>query len=157
MAHTEADIERGLTALAVLGDSDSASQHVGIPASTIRAWTKNQPERWQHIQANRARIIDQACIDEFRTLAQRAVRVALIGVQQEEKNLLAGRTREPGQSALNIIKTAALAIDKIALLEGRPTTIIEHRTADQILASLAEKGLVVDGTADEDETKQLSA
>lgn len=149
MAYAEADIERGLTALAVLGDSEQASEHTGIPSSTIRSWTKTQPERYEHIVANRARLIDQACIEEFRNLAQTAVRVSLIAVKQEEKNLLAGRTREPGQSGLNLIKTAALAIDKVALMEGRPTSITEHRTTDDILRSLEKKGYLVDSTAEE--------
>jgi hypothetical protein len=150
MAYAEADIERGLTALAVLGTSEAASEHLGnIPSSTIRSWTKIHAERWEHIQANRARLIDNACIEEFRQLAQTAIRVSLIAVKQEEKNLLAGRTREPGQSALNLIKTAATAVDRIALMEGRPTSITEHRTTDDILRSLEKKGYIVNTTAEE--------
>jgi ATP-dependent exoDNAse (exonuclease V) alpha subunit len=157
MAYADADIERGLTALAVLGDSEQASEHTGIPSSTIRSWTKNQPERYEHILNNRARLIDQACIDEFRNLAQTAVRVSLIAVKQEEKNLLAGRTREPGQSGLNLIKTAALAIDKIALMEGRPTSITEHRTADDILRGLEKQGYLIDSTAEELSAEEAQA
>lgn len=150
MAYAEADIERGLTALAVLGTSEAASEHLGnIPSSTIRSWTQKHPERWEHIQANRARIIDQACIDEFRNVQSAAIRASLLAVELETQNLKAGRTREPGQSALNLIKTAATAGQTLAMMEGRPTSIIEHRNADDILRSLEAKGLVVNSTAEE--------
>lgn len=149
MAFAEVDIERGLTALAVLGDTEKAAKRTGLKARTIRHWRNVHAERYEHIVANRARLIDQACIEEFRTIVQEAAEVTLIAVRAERKNLEAGRTREPGQSALNMAKTAAQMADKVAMMEGRPTTIVEHRNADDILRALEAKGLVVDATAEE--------
>lgn len=149
MAYAEADIERGLTALAVLGTTGAASTHTGIPATTIQTWKERQPDRWDNIVANRARLIDQACIEEFRTIVHEAAQVTLIAVRKERENLETGRTREPGQSALNMAKTAATMADKVAMMEGRPTSIVEHRNADDILRSLEAKGLIVNSTAEE--------
>jgi hypothetical protein len=152
MAYAEADIERGLTALAVLGSSDKAAAHTGLNARSILNWRDKHPERYAHIEANRARLIDQACVEEFRTVLQEAAATTLIAVRAERANLEAGRTREPGQSALNMAKTAATMADKIAMMEGRPTTIIEHRTTDDILRSLEKNGYLVDSTATEQPT-----
>jgi hypothetical protein len=149
MAYAEADIERGLTALAVLGDSKQAADQTGISDRTIRDWRDKHPERWTHILANRARIIDQACVEEFREIAQTAAKASLAAVRKEAQNIEAGRTRDTAQAALNLIKTAALAVDKVLLLEGRPTSITEHRTTDDIMRSLEKKGYVVDSTATE--------
>jgi hypothetical protein len=148
-AHTDTDIERGLTALAVLGDAEKASKQTGYNARTILSWRDRHPDRWAHIETNRARIIDQACIDEFRTIVQEAADVTLLAVRKERENLVAGRTREPGQTALNMAKTAATMADKVAMMEGRPTAIVEHRNADDILRGLEKRGLVVDATATE--------
>lgn len=147
--HSEQDIERGLTALAVLGDAEKAAKQTGLNSRTILSWREKQPQRYEHILANRARIIDTACIEEFRTVVQEAAQVTLIAVRKERENLVAGRTREPGQTALNMAKTAATMADKIAMMEGRPTTIIEHRSTDDILRSLEKKGYIVDSTATE--------
>lgn len=149
MAHSQQDIERGLTALAICPDSKTAAEQTGFNERTLRYWRTHHPERWEHILANRARIIDQACIEEFRAIAQKAAHGSLIAVEREIANLQAGRTREPAQAALNLIKVAATSIDKVALMEGRPTSITEHRTTDDVLRSLEAKGYIVDAQAEE--------
>ena len=143
------DIERGLTALVVTGNSQKAAELTGYGDRTIRKWHKSHAARFQAIEAKRAHLIDQACIEEFRAIVldgARATRSAIAAAQQDINN---GNTRDPAATARNLATASAIAADKVALMEGRPTSIVEHRNPDDIIKRLEALGLVVDAEAEE--------
>lgn len=191
--HTPEDIERGLTALAVAGNSLTAAEMTGFNDRTIRKWREQHADRFALIESGRAVLIDQACIEEFRnivltaatgtleavdltrtdlqhdkTLPQRAGKlladIQAASTEDERKALmhelgtLTRRIKDSSATAKNLATTFAITADKIALMEGRPTSITEHRTSDDVMRGLAAAGFV-DSTAvtDDDETARQSA
>jgi hypothetical protein len=68
-----------------------------------------------------------------------------------ELDQLHPRIKDASTAAKNLATTAAIATDKIAVMEGRPTSIIEHRTTDDILRGLEARGYV-NSTTTEDTT-----
>jgi hypothetical protein len=181
--YTPHDIERGLTALAITGNSHKAAAMTGYQDRTIRKWREKHPEQYERIATTRTALIDQACIEEFRNVVLNAANgtleaVALTRTQlNHDQNLpqraqtlldqaatatteeeraailgelahLAPRIKDASAAAKNLATTAAIASDKIALMEGRPTAIVEHRTADDVLAGLKRAGFI-DTTATE--------
>lgn len=141
--YTDHEIERGLTALALAGDnSPRASKLTGVPQKTLRNWRTAHPERYNEIRVERAREIDQLCISEFRDIALNANRATLNAVELERKRINTGEVRDASASARNLATTAAIATDKIALMEGRPTQIVEHRGSEDIMRGLTALGIV---------------
>jgi hypothetical protein len=190
--YTPQDIERGLTALAITGNSQRAAEMTGLSDRTLRKWSEQHAQRLDVIKAQRAPLIDKACIDEFRNVVLTAANGTLEAVEltrthlAHDKNLpqraqdllerlateqdpderkslltqyqqLAPKVRDTSQAAKNLATTAAIASDKIALMEGRPTSIIEHRSADDILKGLERKGFTDSTATEEPEQQQLAS
>lgn len=57
--------------------------------------------------------------------------------------------RELAAALRNITVSKAVNIDKLLSLSGRPTSIVEHRSPEQLVARLAAIGAVIDGSAEE--------
>ena len=142
-------IERALTAVAISGSSYKAAEKTGTPARTIREWAQKNPERLEAIKRERAPLIDQACVAHFRDIVLNASQATLKAAELEHERINTGEVRDAAASARNLATTAAIATDKIALMEGRPTAIVEHRNPDEVLKRLQAKGLVIDSTATE--------
>jgi hypothetical protein len=181
--HTPEDIERGLTALAIAGNSHKAAEMSGFRDRTLRLWREKHADRYAEIQAQRAPLIDAACIQEFRNVVLNAANGTLEAVEltrtqlHHDRNLpkraqqllaqlattpederapifaeldrLAPQVKDASAAAKNLATTAAIASDKIALMEGRPTSIVEHRSSDDVLRDL-ERGGFIDAEATED-------
>lgn len=151
MAYSTLDRERGLTALAITGVAAQAAKMTGIGASAIERWSHEHADRYAVILASRAKLIDQACIDEFRTIVLEAAQASALAVREERRRIEVQphTIRDPAQTGLNLARTAALLSEKVALMEGRPTAILEHRSADDALRALDKRGVIVDGDAEE--------
>lgn len=143
------DVERGLTALAITGNSLKAAEMTGYSDRTIREWHNKHAARFQAIEAKRAHLIDQACIEEFRAIVLEGARATKSAIAAAHQDINNGNTRDPAATARNLATASAIAADKIAIMEGRPTSIVEHRSADDIIKRLEALGVVVDAEAEE--------
>lgn len=142
------EIDQALTALALTGSSDTASTQLGIPSSTLREWRIEHAERYADIQKRLIPQIEQATIGLYRNLAVAAAQAAQDAVELAKQQIATGDVKDSSATAKNLATTAAIATDKLQIMEGRPTTIIEHRSAD-IMQELEARGLIVDSTADD--------
>lgn len=131
--HSDADIERGLHALAVHGDAEKASSETGISARTIRDWRKRHAERFADICRDHAR-----ALTDHRFALSRRVWEALgksIEVLQHDATLgLEAKDRATAARALTAI---AETLDKTGRLDaGTPTEIAEtqERPASEVLS-----------------------
>jgi len=81
---------------------------------------------------------------EAETSSIRAAKLAATEAWEEVRELigevkalrLAGQLKDPAKSAQNLALTGAVLTDKALLLEGRPTSITEHRDLDDVLRGL---------------------
>jgi hypothetical protein len=159
-------ITNGLTAVALCGGNcvQAAEQlkaaGTPIPENTLYDWRNHRhAERYREISNELAPKIEAHVVDLQRELATRAARAALLAVDLEHKRIALGEVKDASTSARNLATVSGIAVDKIMSLTGRPTSIIEHRNADQILRELQAFGYV-DGTAEdvpEAETPQTQA
>lgn len=126
--HTPDERLQAALAWTITGTSQGASTICGIPASTIRDWS-NQ-EYWP------------ALVAEARQLKQEELDAALTSIVDKCTKLIAQRLDsamndpdiEKGVRGLAI--TAAVAIDKRALLRGDPTSRTERVTVGERLERL---------------------
>ena len=141
-------IERGLTALACYGDSNKASQVCGIPPSTLRQWRLTYAERYEQIRKTRAAEIDRRLTDEYAEIALEATEVVRAGLAKTREQIEDGSIKDASTAARNAGVIIGIATEKRMLMQGKPTSITEHRNGEDVLRSLAAMG-IVDGTAEE--------
>ncbi len=147
------------TALHVLaanqGNSVKASEllalqgtHIG--SSTLTRWKNdNHAERYRKIQADRAPLLEAQAITTSLEL------VALYGtIEQRAAELLNEKLDDlPPKELANTVSKLAVAkginTDKALLLQGRPTSVTEHRDTTEIMRALQQlnPSLVVESTA----------
>lgn len=158
--YTEAEIERGLVALALAnGNASRAAQQMegtdlAVSRDTLSRWRRKHVERYMRIQAEILPEIKSRLAEAHTDLAFKEVRVserivARINEQLEEPDKLA-----PKDLAALLGKTdigSGIHTDKAQNLRGEASTVIEHRTQDfeELKRALASKGIVVDSTAEE--------
>lgn len=149
------DIERGLTAIAITGNSYAASEQTGFSDRTLRSWQHKYPARLAEIQAGRAQLIEQACVEEFRQIVYEGAKGTrkAITKAQEALDTLPIDAKDASTTAKNLATAAAIATDKVLLIEGRPTSIIHHH-AENVLKQLDAKGFI-DSTAEPHESPLL--
>jgi hypothetical protein len=156
--HTPQDIESALTAYAIAGNSLKASEMSGYSDRTIRKWCERYPEKLARIEAQRAPLIDALLVDQYRRTGLHALEVTGKALRKTEEALEAGTLKDPSAAAKNAATVSGIFTDKVAVMEGRPTSIIEHRSSDDVLRDL-ERGGFIDSTAhsieDQDPTSSL--
>lgn len=167
-SYTAEEITNGLTAVALCGgncvQAEQRLQQAGraIPANTLYTWRNHRhADRYREISDTLAPQIEAQVVDLQRELATRAATAALLAVDLEHKRIAQEDVKDASASARNLSTVAGIAVDKILSLTGRPTSVIEHRNADESLARLKRLGLVIDSTATEEtpptHTRELAA
>ena len=148
------DIERGLTALALTGNSIRAAEQTGFNERTIRKWREGHAQRYAEIQAGRAQIIEQACVEEFRQIIYEGAQGTRRAIHKARTALedLSIDAKDASTTAKNLATAAAIATDKVLLIEGRPTSIVHHQ-AESVLKQLDAKGFI-DSTAEPHESHE---
>ena len=152
------DIERGLTALAIYGNSEKAVAALkanGLTAPSSRQlqnWRDQYPEQWNKAVREQAPKIEQQIVGDLLTTLQVSQRTVQVAVNKTLEQLEAGEAKDPAGAARNIATVVGITTDKFLTLTGRPSQIVENRTADQLLASIGRlvgATPVVDTTAEE--------
>lgn len=142
-------VDAALLALAATGNADAAQQVVDIPGRTIRYWRTKYPNRFQAIAEKHAASIEKAVATRVRHSVLNASTVLDQAIALEEQRITEGKVKDAASSARNLATVIGIGVTKILELEGRPTTIVEHRTGEQALKQLTAKGYVVDSEAEE--------
>lgn len=146
--HTPEDIERGLTALVIAGNSLKAAEMSGFSDKTLRNWRRDHPDRLERIELKRAPLIDALLVDEYRRQGLKALQVSSRALDKTSEALEAGTLKDPSAAAKNVATVSGIYADKVAIMEGRPTSIVEHRSADDVIKALERRGFI-DGTVEE--------
>lgn len=159
--HSAEQIETALTVLALeSGNMRRAREKLAeldvfekVPsATTIARWPETYRERYAEIRAEVAPKVKARMADAHTDLAERlaALEHSTIDELEHEVKELSGKDK----AALlrNVAIAGAVHIDKAALLNGDPTSIIGKRELPEIFRALAAKGVsvnVIEGEAEE--------
>src|SRR4051794_3987172 len=157
--YTPEEIDRGLLALAVTGTAAAASRQlalndppVKVDRRTIAGWRERYPDRWRDIQTNHAARVEETIINEARETAIRAAELERETLSLELERTKNKEVKDAGASARNASTVKGINIDKVLGLSGRPRVVVEHRQAEDIIASLrrlAPKVFSANGEAEE--------
>lgn len=148
-------VQLGLTALALCrGNSTDAEQMLAneghdVPAATLRRWrTRDHVALYEEIRANRATQVERTVINDARDLAIAYAELERVAIVETTAKLASGDVKDPSTVLRNAAVAKGVNIDKFLILDGRPTSISEHRTRDDIFKELEREGMI-DSTAEE--------
>lgn len=157
---SQEDITTGLMALvAWAGNPTAASKalksegKLDITPQTLNSWAKERyPEQYAELRERFSEQMERELAHEYRNAARRAVEVQLLGLEKAAEKLDQNRDQDPSRTAANAATVADKMTGKLLALTGRPTSIREDRNIEQILRSLAAKGVIQVPDADVQET-----
>lgn len=140
-SYTEEEQERGLLELALCaGNVRLASKKTGIPHQTLENWKSHtNTERYERIQADIVPRLHARLAAEAERNALDAMDAQQLALAVTRQQLANGDIKDASGATRNLATTAGIMTDKAALLRGRPTAIIEQRSPDEILNSMAAK------------------
>ena len=147
--YTPEQVETALTAIATTGSMKEAAELTGIPYTTVTTWRYKYADKYERIKEKRAPEIEQAVIRNLREIMARSGNAVLLSIDKAVEQLEAGDVKDAAAYARNLATTQAIAADKMLLLDGRPTSISEHRTVDDELRELERLGFF-DTTCEEE-------
>lgn len=144
--YADHEIKVGLAALLYAGTLTKASEQTGIPKTTLKYWRDTKPEMWSEVQTQIAPKLDKLVLDQARELAVTWAELETQVAQHLAEALPRLDSRDIPAAARNISTARAISVDKLNILSGRPTAIVEHRSTTELVSHL---GGYVDGTIDE--------
>lgn len=144
--YTDQEIKLGLAALLYAGTIKKASDQTGVHAATLTYWRDHRPDLWSEVQADIAPKLDQMVLDQARELAVTWAEIEAQAAQRMADALPKLDVRDIPGAARNISTARAISVDKLQVLAGRPSSIVEHRSTAELVSQL---GGVVDGQAEE--------
>lgn len=145
-------VPRGLLALALAGgNSVRAAEACGLGESTLRRWRVEKAAEYERIRTEVAPKLEAVILSDMREFVLEASRVKAVALRKTLEALEADEIpkRDLPGALRNITTAEAISVDKIMVLSGRPTSVVEHRSLGQLVARLAAIGAVVDGSAEE--------
>lgn len=153
--YTEAEIERGLSVLALCAGHGKRAEEMlredghPIPASTLLTWTRTKPERYAKAQRRVYHQLQSRMAGELERLSARAISIEdklLDRIERETEEIPA---RDLAGALRNVATAQGISTDKFRLLRDQPAAVVEHRNADEILNKWRAAGLIVEGTVEE--------
>ena len=147
---TEADITTGLMAMIAWGGNALAASRslkaqgkMNIAAPTLTSWAKERyPQRYQELREKYAPQLEAQLAHEFRDVAMLAVEVERLALEKAKTRLKAGDDMDPSRTAANSATVADKMSSKLLALTGRPTSIREDRSAEEIIRRLVQSGII---------------
>lgn len=152
ISRTPANVERGLQTLALLGSPTKAAEETGIPEATLRRWAKDtHAARYHAIREQVMPRIHAEIAAESEDLARLWGQLERKGVEDLHETWDQLKTPEKSAALRNATVSRGISIDKASLLRGKPTSIVENRTPDELLRKLASSQVadVIDGEAED--------
>jgi hypothetical protein len=148
--YTVETVETALLTFAGTGSFEHASELTEIPEATIRDWYRRFPNRYMALAQRHASEIEKVVATKVRSTVLNAASALDKAVALEEKRLMSDDgVKDASASARNLATVMGIGVTKILELEGRPTTVIEHRSGREALRQLEAAGLIIDSTAED--------
>lgn len=146
-------VDAGLLALVQAGSAERASvlleetQGYRIAPSTLNLWrSKMHRDRFFEIAREHAPEQEEQLIHAKRALLARLEEGKALGIEKAIEQLESGEAKDPSAIARNLAVVGGIDTRDYLLLTGRPTEVVEHHNADDLLRKIKE---YVDSTAEE--------
>lgn len=147
MPFSQEEIEDGLTALiAYDGSAYPAVRYLKQQGKrapsppTLKQWSQTtHRQRYEELREQFAAQREAQVANDWLDVSSAALQHVQTALEKEAKRLETGKEEDPARAAANMAKIAALGVEKRLTLQGRPTSIKETRTPEQVMAGLVAK------------------
>lgn len=152
-----AERAQALTMLALEGSAKKAmvklrKQGFDIHEQTLYHWKDAEPELWDRIRNETLDKVLGTVADESIALARQYAELEGQHIEKALTELDSLDARDRANMIRSVATARGISTDKAAGLHGRPTQVVEHRQAADIIRRLEHLG-VIEGTAvEEDES-----
>lgn len=161
--YTVEQVDRALLEAAVSGNLALACRRLAaqdpeafgkLASGILRQWRDERfPRRYEAIAHQHAPSVERHIMRGARETAAKLGEVISLGAEKAKEQLEAGEVKNVAGMVKDLSVAFGIQVDKSLLLDGRPTSRVEHRSVDDRiranLAVLKRAGLVVDGTAED--------
>lgn len=120
----------------------ASERDLQIKPTTLSNWKQSHSIEYMELRDKYATQMEEQLAHEYRDVALTAMAVERIALDKAQIALLSGDEKDPARAAANIARVGQTATDKLLALTGRPTQITETRNLDEILRSLAARGVL---------------
>lgn len=145
---SDEDKQRALAIMVACGGSAQrasallAEDGLEVGAATLRSWKRYMRDDYERLRAEMAPRLEAELVHVMRETAIEAARVERKAIELAERKLDNGTDYDPAKTAVSMSRIKATATDRLLTLTGRPQSIVEHRRAEEIMRSLAAKGVI---------------
>ena len=163
-SYTEEEIERGLVATALASGNTRmaaeilAGEGLPIPRSTLQSWVRRiHPQRYEEVRARELPRLREFLAEKHTAAAERYLRLEQRVADRIEETLEEIPARDLPGASRNLAVSGAVHVDKAQLLRDQPTSVVQHRSVEEIERELRAHGVeIIDGFAEEVEVEQLA-
>lgn len=158
--YTPAQIEQGLTAIAIHGGAGAQTQRflktqgLQVSSRTLKRWQTTHKPRLAEITRNNLPAIEQqviaGAIETIRIIDQ-AEQEAVALTRQQIKD---GSVRDAAAALRNLSTSKGINVDKLLALSGRPVATVQHDVQADIRL-LVERGVLAEGWDSESTAEEL--
>jgi hypothetical protein len=153
---TQEQVSAGLMAMiAWVGNASAASRALkaekGLVVSpkTLHEWVRERHfDQYNEMRVKYSEQLETGLANDMRDSVRAAIEVERVAMDKALVRLKAGEDPDPAKTAAHAARVAQSMTDKLLSLTGRPTSIREDRNVQEILRSLAAKGVIDLGDKD---------
>jgi hypothetical protein len=158
-------VETALHVLAACGGNSRqaaeqlANQGINVHERTLRNWPHQHADRYAEIRRTVAPLLEARAIATAYEVVDRAGEVEQILLEKIQAEADTMNAKDAAAAFRNISTSKGINLDKLLILQGRPTQVTEHRDTTELMRALSNlnPSLVIESTAEEDKTPQLAS
>lgn len=134
--------------IAWAGNASAASRYLKsekdilISPHVLTGWKTLHAARYDELREKYSGQLEANLAHELREVARLGVEVQRVALEKAQARLVANEEHDPSRAAANAARVTQSATDKLLSLTGRPTQITETRNLQEILRSLAARGVI---------------
>jgi len=151
--YTDAEKERGFAALVLASGNAAAAAKalkedgLAVPERTLRYWQRKEPQKYARVRdaCEAARLAKAG--DEWQSLSDKLVGVSHDLADRLREDIKTAKPQERARILRDSVVSGAVAHDKAADARSSNDAVVIAASAEDALAVLKRKGLVIDSTA----------
>lgn len=121
-----------------------------ISVKTVEEWMRRYPARYAHVGTVFKDVAETQVVTKLREVSIAALAASQEAIMLEHERIKEGKVKDASAAAQRLATTAAINMDKMLALTGRPQSIVQHQSGEEILRQLQQlKQITVESTADE--------
>lgn len=155
----QVDVDLALATIAACPTLQAASEHLKqeyniiVTEKTLKVYEYRYRGEFEKIRNQLAPLREQSLANDMLDVASMATQVEQVAIEHTMELLAAGKVSDPSKVARDLADVKAKSVEKRLAIQGRPTSIVENRSVEDIWKQLEKLG-VMEQVTDADVVEQ---